>query len=114
MFDSINKTIQSLKFNSDKILPERQELLDVISESIIGMDKVDINFICTHNSRRSQLAQVWCHVLTDHFELNNIKVTEGDFNETLEKSLNNSKYDLIYFDGNHSKEATIHYFEPRE
>lgn len=47
----------------------------------------------------------------DQFDLNNIKVTEGDFKETLEKSLDNSKYDLIYFDGNHSKEATIRYFE---
>ena len=47
----------------------------------------------------------------NRFKLNNIKVIEGDFIETLESSLNSSKYDLIYFDGNHSKEATIRYFE---
>lgn len=27
-------------------------------------------FVCTHNSRRSQFAQVWAHVLAHHFGLN--------------------------------------------
>ncbi len=45
------------------------------------------------------------------FDLNNINVIIGDFKSTLPKALENKKYDLIYFDGNHQKEATIHYFE---
>jgi predicted O-methyltransferase YrrM len=45
------------------------------------------------------------------FHLNNIKVEIGNFESTLPKSLLNKKYDLIYFDGNHQKEATIDYFE---
>ena len=35
---------------------------------------------------------------------------EGDFAQTLDSALN-QKYDLIYFDGNHQKDATIKYFE---
>ena len=45
------------------------------------------------------------------FNLDNIKVEIGDFKDTLPKELHNKKYDLIYFDGNHQKEATINYFE---
>ncbi len=45
------------------------------------------------------------------FNFNNIKIEIGDFNETLPKAINNRKYDLIYFDGNHQKEATINYFK---
>ena len=45
------------------------------------------------------------------FYLNNIKVEVGNFKSTLPKNLLNKKYDLIYFDGNHQKEATINYFE---
>lgn len=30
---------------------------------------VQLNFICTHNSRRSQLAQVWCFVLSRYHNL---------------------------------------------
>jgi predicted O-methyltransferase YrrM len=47
----------------------------------------------------------------DHFDLQNISVKVGNFKETLPKSLKNKTFDFIYFDGNHSKEATLHYFE---
>ncbi|CAL2104313.1 Arsenate reductase [Tenacibaculum sp. 190130A14a] len=35
-------------------------------------NKLNINFICTHNSRRSQIAQVWSFLATEYFELENI------------------------------------------
>jgi len=45
---------------------------------------------------------------TNH--LNNIQLVVGDFNETLSSIIKNKHYDLIYFDGNHQKKATIDYF----
>ncbi len=45
------------------------------------------------------------------FKLNNINIEIGDFKKTLPKVLENDTFDLIYFDGNHQKEATIQYFE---
>lgn len=47
----------------------------------------------------------------DKFELDNIDLIIGDFKNTLSTTLNNQKFDLIYFDGNHQKDATIEYFE---
>jgi len=47
----------------------------------------------------------------DLFNFKNIKLHVGNFNETIPKALKNQKYDLIYFDGNHQKSATISYFE---
>ena len=47
----------------------------------------------------------------DFFNLKNIHLTTGDFSETLEKVLENKKYDLIYFDGNHTEKDTLHYFQ---
>lgn len=46
----------------------------------------------------------------DKFNFKNISITIGDFNDTLQKTLSNQQFDLIYFDGNHTKEATLHYF----
>jgi predicted O-methyltransferase YrrM len=49
----------------------------------------------------------------DNFEkqhLKNITSLNGDFKTEIEK-LNSKKFDLIFFDGNHQKEATLHYFE---
>lgn len=43
-------------------------------------------------------------------EIKNTEIKTGDFKETLPQVANNN-YDLIYFDGNHSKAATLDYFE---
>jgi predicted O-methyltransferase YrrM len=42
-------------------------------------------------------------------QLNNIEVIVGEFDQSLEHALLNQTYDLIFFDGNHQKEATINY-----
>ncbi len=44
------------------------------------------------------------------FKINSITFVLGDFKETIKKQAT-KKYDLIYFDGNHQKDATILYFE---
>lgn len=46
----------------------------------------------------------------EKFEHNNIKAIIGDFKDTLPKALEGETFDLIYFDGNHQKKATIDYF----
>lgn len=44
------------------------------------------------------------------YNLQNIKLITGNFETTLPKSLQDTTYDFIYFDGNHTKEATLNYF----
>ena len=43
-------------------------------------------------------------------QLKNINLINGDFTNAI-KSLTPKTYDLIFFDGNHQKEATLSYFE---
>lgn len=45
-----------------------------------------------------------------HFHLSNIQLIIGEFNNTLPKVLLENNFDFIYFDGNHQKDATLHYF----
>ena len=52
-------------------------------------------------------------VAKDSFNRFNFKCIEmviGNFDETLKRVLKNNTYDLIFFDGNHQKEATLKYF----
>jgi predicted O-methyltransferase YrrM len=42
--------------------------------------------------------------------LNNIEFVNTKFEDYL-KNLQHTTYDLVYFDGNHSKKATLDYFE---
>ena len=43
--------------------------------------------------------------------IDNIEIINGDFSKTLSSAINDNKFDTIYFDGNHTKEATLSYFE---
>ena len=45
-------------------------------------------------------------------DLNNITLIEGDFNLTLNMALSvKPRLDLVFFDGNHQTEPTLHYFK---
>ena len=46
--------------------------------------------------------------ITNH--LNNIQLLIGNFNDTLPSAVKDKHFDLIYFDGNHQKSATLQYF----
>ncbi len=43
-------------------------LQDYLSQKIKQKVRVNLNFICTHNSRRSQLSQLWAKVISDFYE----------------------------------------------
>ena len=48
----------------------------------------------------------------DSFGLNNVDVKIGEFATTIHSlDIRHSTFDLIYFDGNHQKEATLKYFD---
>jgi len=49
--------------------------------------------------------------LFDTFNLENIQLSIGNFSNTLPSVIKNNQFDLIYFDGNHQKDATLNYFE---
>jgi predicted O-methyltransferase YrrM len=47
----------------------------------------------------------------EKFNLYNIKTLQTEFTDYLKTTTENCDYKLIYFDGNHSKKATLNYFE---
>lgn len=68
-------------YNACKPDPSRKKILMSIASNIVQEYKknqrVHLNFICTHNSRRSQLAQVWAHFAAEYFEIPFIKSFSG-------------------------------------
>ncbi len=87
---------------------ERKELLTSIALKIVEerhkLNKVRLNFICTHNSRRSQFAQIWAHFIIQQFKLRKIKSFSGGtettaFHHNTIKSLQSAgfKFKLIEF-----------------
>ncbi|MEQ9263702.1 MAG: protein-tyrosine-phosphatase [Balneolaceae bacterium] len=79
LYTSIEKYITSL--NTASIPKERKEVLQPLVDYM--RSKVDIsapialNFVCTHNSRRSHLAQIWAQTIGAHFEINDLACYSG-------------------------------------
>ena len=76
----LKKTIDQL--STEKINKERKELLSKLVEVIKNEmqhqgELIHLNFICTHNSRRSVFAQSWFQALASHAGLENIRTYSG-------------------------------------
>lgn len=54
-----------------------QKLGGHIQRKLDTNDEVVLNFICTHNSRRSQLCQVWADTAAFYFGINKIRAFSG-------------------------------------
>lgn len=52
-------------------------LVDYIQQRVDAHQETRLNFICTHNSRRSHLSQVWAQTLAHHFGLTHLFCYSG-------------------------------------
>ncbi|MBC8768813.1 protein-tyrosine-phosphatase [Arenibacter sp. BSSL-BM3] len=79
LFANIENAIS--KLSVENISKERKEILQPLVEYVqhkINIDEpVRINFICTHNSRRSHLSQVWAQTMAFYFGLKNVYCYSG-------------------------------------
>jgi arsenate reductase len=78
-FTSIENEISSFQFET--ISRERKTILlpliDFIQEKVSKEQEIRLNFICTHNSRRSHLSQVWAQTAAAHFNVKNVFCYSG-------------------------------------
>jgi len=63
--------ITHLLSQSHLILPQRKEKLNALAtlakKELADKEVLRMNFICTHNSRRSHIAQLWAWAAAEHF-----------------------------------------------
>ena len=85
MYPILSKTIQQLNWkliNNEERKSTLQALIDFIQLKINSKEQITINFICTHNSRRSHLSQVWAQAAASHFGIENVICYSGGTKET--------------------------------
>ena len=79
LFPEIEKIIQSLQFET--IIGERksilQPLVDFIQNKVYNQEDIRLNLICTHNSRRSHLSQVWAQTAAAYYNIKNVFCYSG-------------------------------------
>lgn len=66
--------IETLTSDRKKVL---QPLVDYIQQKMNQQEEIRLNFICTHNSRRSYFAQVWAQTMAYHFGIEKVFCYSG-------------------------------------
>jgi arsenate reductase len=79
MYPNLFNVIAS--FSSQSISDERKvvllPLVNYIQEKINAGEAIRLHFICTHNSRRSHLSQIWAQTMAYYIGLKNVSCYSG-------------------------------------
>ena len=101
LFTLIKNQIEALNFSaiSENRKLILQPLIDFIQDKTNQQKKVQLNFICTHNSRRSHLSQVWAQTLAQYYNIQNVTCFSGGTEATamfpmVVKTLNKSGFEI--------------------
>lgn len=80
LYSDLQVYVRTLIEEEHLIPPDRQQALAKLASYISDKEKgesIALNFICTHNSRRSHLAQIWAAVAAAFYGLAAIKTFSG-------------------------------------
>lgn len=81
MTSALESYIRQLAQSTSTIPNERVNLLEEIASYIAYQHKegrpINLVFICTHNSRRSHLSQIWAATLAFHFDIDGVDTYSG-------------------------------------
>lgn len=68
-------------FSPDNISEKRKELLepliDFVQAKAFAQEEIRLNLICTHNSRRSHLAQIWAQAAAEYYQIPKVYCYSG-------------------------------------
>lgn len=118
LFKEIHSFIEDLSTESisDKRKFTLALLIDYIQKQINTGSAVNLNFICTHNSRRSHLTQVWAQVMAHHFNIPQVYTYSGGteatavFQSVLE-TLSDSGFNIVRISDGINPVFSINYSE---
>lgn len=118
LFLEIGKIIKEL--NPQTITDERKAVLQplayFIQSKVSNGEDIRINFICTHNSRRSHLSQVWAQTMAYFFNIKNVFCYSGGTEATalfpmVAKTLQNSGFEVKTISEGNNPVYSIKYAE---
>jgi arsenate reductase (thioredoxin) len=103
---SLRSSAQKLtrEFNQipDSRKPLLKQLTDFISEKTKAGQIINLNFICTHNSRRSHISQIWAQTAAQYYGIGNVHCYSGGteataFNPRAVKAMQEVGFDIHVF-----------------
>ena len=81
LYPSVAKSIDTYSKEFDQIPEDRKKALKklalFIESKVKAGEKADLIFICTHNSRRSHIAQIWAQTAAAYYGVQNVFAYSG-------------------------------------
>ena len=81
LYPEIREYVVQRAAEFDEIPAERKKVLEklaaFISQRVSDEQPVQLTFICTHNSRRSHLSQIWTQIAAAHYGIEHVKTYSG-------------------------------------
>ncbi|RCH54166.1 protein-tyrosine-phosphatase [Mucilaginibacter hurinus] len=79
LYQEIRDVAQTLDFKTISLERKSvlQPLIDFIQSKSVAQKDIRLNMICTHNSRRSHLCQVWAQAAAAHYGIKNVFCYSG-------------------------------------
>lgn len=102
----VQRTVEKLIAEFDQISGERKviirELTDFVKKKAAAGEKVQLNFICTHNSRRSHISQIWAQTAAHLYGISNVACFSGGteataFNSRAVKAMEQAGFKISVF-----------------
>ena len=102
--DRLANTVERLLGEFQLIPDERKERLgalsDFIEEKIKRGEDINLNFICTHNSRRSHIAQLWAQVAAYYYSIPGVATFSGGteataFNPRAVRAMKEAGFEIV-------------------
>lgn len=119
----IIESVEKLISRFDEIPHERKSLLatfsDYIAQNVKENKEVKLNFICTHNSRRSHMSQIWAQTASEYFSVPKIHCFSGGteataFNPRAVKSIRKFGFEVEMKDESDNPVYLVHFSYEKE
>ncbi|WP_408023436.1 low molecular weight phosphatase family protein [Tenacibaculum sediminilitoris] len=103
LFSEIQETLSSLPTVSEERKEVLQPLIQYTQKKLDNKEAINLNFICTHNSRRSHLSQVWAQTMAYYYQIPNVYSYSGGTEAT---AINSTVIDTLVSNGFHIQQLS--------
>ncbi|MCO6474218.1 MAG: hypothetical protein J5I57_10845 [Melioribacteraceae bacterium] len=123
LYYKLAEKINKLKNSFNSIPADRKKILnefsDYISNKVKDGKEVNLTFICTHNSRRSHISQIWAQTAAEYYGIPNIKCFSGGteataFNPRAVKALRKAGFKIEKKYDSDNPVYNVYYSDDRE
>lgn len=120
VLQNVESKITQIRNKFEQIPDERKKLLSefagYISNKLKEGKEVKLTFICTHNSRRSHISQIWAQTAAEYFNVPTIKCYSGGteataFNPRAVKAMERAGFKIEKRDDSENPVYLVYYSE---